>query len=166
MKSIEAEIGESLRGAAADVLYSNGVLDLAALSRWLDGREAEQRKRAEEARALAEENAGLRRQAEENGPLARRARQALETRRAQAARSLRALSAAAAPLPELERLAAELAQAREPEAVERLAERVARLFEDAFPTRPTAEAVGLPGEPPAPDLAAFQMPEGTRRGNR
>lgn len=154
MQKHELEPPKSLAGAAADVLYSNGVLDLEALSDWLEAREAEfgaQSARLEE----------LEREAEASAPLVEQARAQMSRRRGEVQRGLAVLAAAETPPAELARLRRELLRAESAEQLEALADRVERLIEDALPTRPTAEAVESAGRDVSRQLAAFRMAGGT-----
>ncbi len=147
---------ESLRGAAADVLYSNGVLDLSALSDWIEASEAEQRARGERLQQLE-------REAQAHAPLVQQATAALEGRRGEVRRGLSVLAAAQTPPAELERLRHDFAAAEAPQELEAVAGRVERLVEEAFPTQPAAQPVEGAGRDPSRELAAFRMPGGTER---
>ncbi|MBE7560542.1 hypothetical protein HS125_17000 [bacterium] len=153
MQKHELEPPKSLAGAAADVLYSNGVLDLEALSDWLEAREAEfgaQSARLEE----------LEREAEASAPLVEQARAQMSRRRGEVQRGWRYWRRRRRPA-ELARLRRELLRAESAEQLEALADRVERLIEDALPTRPTAEAVESAGRDVSRQLAAFRMAGGT-----
>jgi len=152
----------SRRAAAADVLYSNGVLDLSALSEWIEGREAEHEARCREAANLSEENTRLAARLAEAEPLEAAGRQRLTALRREAERGLRALVAGGTD-GEATRLSAELAETRDPEALERIGRRVGQLLSEAYPVRPTALASGAPASHPE-DLHAYRISPRDRGG--
>ena len=145
----------SRRAAAADVLYSNGVLDLSALSEWIEGREAEHEARCQEAASLSQENARLAERLAEAEPLETAGRQRVTALRREAERGLSALFAGGAD-GEATRLAAELAGTRDPEALERIGRRVGQLLAEAYPVHPVAAASGAQSRDTR-DLSAYRI---------